>query len=247
MKKTTLYLLTISMILTLNASMLWSSSPGLGITPEEAMSKLQEGNARFTSGALKHPNQDQVRRSLTAAKGQQPFATVLGCSDSRVPVEVLFDAGIGDIFVIRVAGNVADIDEAGSIEYGVDHLGTPLLVVLGHTRCGAVTAVLQNAQLHGCIPTLVENCKPAIEKAKAAHPELSGDALVDEAVKSNVLQVMDDLFKLSEAIRNRTKEGKVKVVGAIYDIESGKINWMGPHPEQDRLIAGYGASGSTHK
>jgi len=247
MRKTGLYLLTIAMILTLNASMLWSSSEVPSVSPDEAMNMLKEGNARFTSGALKHPNQDQDRRGLTASKGQHPYATVLGCSDSRVPVEMLFDSGIGDIFVIRVAGNVADIDETGSIEYGVDHLGTPVLVVLGHTRCGAVTAVVQNAPLHGCIPTLVENCKPAVDKAKAEHPEMSGDALIEEAVTANVWQVIDDVFKLSEALRNRAKDGKVKVVGAVYDIETGKINWLGTHPEQDQLIVKYSAADSTHK
>lgn len=249
MRKTGLGLLAIAMILTLNASMVWSSSAAPGVSPDEAMNMLKEGNARFTGGALKHPNQDQDRRSLTASKGQHPFATVLSCSDSRVPVEILFDSGIGDIFVVRVAGNVADIDETGSMEYGVDHLGTPLLVVLGHTHCGAVTAVVQNDQVHGNIPPLVDNIGPAVAKAKAAHPELSGNALVEETVKANVWQVMEDIFKLSEAMRNGAKGGTVKIVGAIYDIDTGKIDWLGSHPEQDKLIAKYttATTGSSHK
>jgi len=127
------------------------------MSADEAIKVLKEGNSRCMSGAPKHPNQDQECRLLTATMGQRPYATVLSCSDSRVPVEILFDTGIGDLFVIRIAGNVADVDEVGTIEYGVDHLGTPVLVVLGHTRCGAVTAVAQGAKLHGSIPQLVDN------------------------------------------------------------------------------------------
>lgn len=247
MKKMGLYLLAVAMVLTLNAPVVWSSDAAPGVSPDAAMNTLKEGNARFLSGAMKHPDQDQARRALTSSKGQHPIATVLSCSDSRVPVEILFDSGIGDIFVVRVAGNVADIDETGSLEYGVDHLGTPVLLVLGHTQCGAVTAVVQNAPLHGNIPTLVDNIAPAVAKAKAAHPEMSGEALVEEAVKANVWQVMDDTFKLSEAIRERVKSGKVKVIGAVYNLADGKIDWMGSHPEQDQLIAKYSTAGGTHK
>ncbi len=214
----------------------FASSAGPGISPDEAMEKLKEGNARFTAGNLKHPNQDQDRRSLTASKGQQPFATVLSCSDSRVPVEILFDSGIGDIFVIRVAGNVVDTDENGSIEYGVDHLGTPVMVVLGHTRCGACTAVVQKAEVHGNIPPLVDNIQPAVDRVKTKNPELSGDELISEVTKANVWIAMEDLFKNSETVRNRVNAGQVKVVGAFYDIDSGKVEWMGSHPEQDKLI-----------
>lgn len=248
MRKTGFCVLAAVMILALNASVLWSSSAApAGVTPDQALSMLKEGNARFTSGALKHPNADQARRSQTASKGQHPFASVLSCSDSRVPVEILFDSGIGDIFTIRVAGNVADTDETGSIEYGVDHLGTPVLVVLGHTHCGAVTAVVENDQLHGNIPPLVDNIIPAVAKARAQHPDLKGDALIEEAVKANVWQAIDDMFKLSEAVRKHVKDGSVKVVGAIYDIDSGKIDWMGTHPQQEQLLAKYETSGGSHK
>ena len=112
-----------------------------GITPDEALQRLIDGNARFTAGKVDHPNQDAARRTALA-KGQSPFAIIFGCSDSRVSPEVLFDQGLGDLFVIRVAGNVVDADEAGSVEYAFEHLHSPLLLVLGHQNCGAVAAAL---------------------------------------------------------------------------------------------------------
>jgi len=207
--------------------------------PNTAQEVLEEGNGRYAAGKALHPNQDRERRADTTTGGQHPFVTVLACSDSRVPVEVLFDRGIGDIFVVRVAGNVVNTDEAGSIEYGVDHLETPLMVVLGHSHCGAVTAVAGHAELHGNIPPLVKNIEKAVEVVKAARPELSGGALVEEAIKANVWQSIDDLLKVSEATRKRIKWNKLKVVGALYDIESGKVTWLGPHPKQFELIRQY--------
>jgi len=219
---------------------------GSKIAPNEAIALLTDGNERFVTGQQHYPNQDQSRRNLTSSKGQHPFATVISCSDSRVPVEILFDRGIGDIFVVRVAGNVVDIDEAGSIEYGVDHLETPVLVVLGHTHCGAVTAVAAKAKLHGKIPPLVDNIIPAVLKAQEEHPHLKGEALIEEAVKYNVWQAIEDLFKTSPISVGRIKYGKLKVVGAIYDIKTGKVSWLGEHPNQKTLLAEYGASTVTH-
>jgi carbonic anhydrase len=218
-------------------SLPWASGEGAGISPDQALSQLREGNDRYAGGTVKHPNQGADRRKETVAKGQKPFATILSCSDSRVPVEVLFDSGIGDLFVIRVAGNVADVDEIGSMEYGVDHLGTPVLLVLGHTRCGAVTAVAQKAEVHGSIPQLVDNIMPAVARAKAAHPQMAGDALVEEAVKENAWQAIEDILENSEAIRKRVRDGKVKVVAAIYDLEQGKVTWLGSHPNEKTLAA----------
>jgi carbonic anhydrase len=239
------FLLAVTMTLTL-AAQLWASGAGPGMSPDEALSKLKDGNARYVTGAPQHPNQDQQRRAGTASAGQHPFATVLGCSDSRVPVEVLFDSGIGDIFVIRVAGNVAAVDETGSIEYAVEHLGTPAVVVLGHTQCGAVTAAVQNAEVHGNIRLLVNNIKPAVAKAHKMHPEMTGDALLNEAIRANVWQSIADLFKSSPVIAEKIKAGQLKVVGAMYTIDSGVIQWMGPHPMQDQLLAQYGSK-PAHK
>jgi carbonic anhydrase len=220
---------------------------GSDMTSDKAIALLAEGNARFVADTRDYPNQDQSRRTLTSTKGQHPFATVIACSDSRVPVETIFDRGIGDIFVIRVAGNVIDTDEAGSIEYGVDHLATPVLVVLGHTHCGAVTAVVNNAPLHGNIPALVDNIVPAALKARDDHPELKGGALVDEAVKYNIWQAISDLFRTSSVTAGRVKHGKLKVIGAMYDIATGQVSWLGAHPDQKKLLAKYGQSAASHK
>jgi carbonic anhydrase len=158
------------------------------------------------------------------------------CADSRVPVELLFDQGIGDTFVIRVAGNVSDIDEIGSIEYGVCHLHTPLLVIMGHTRCGAVTAVFNQEELHGCIPSLVDNITPAVVSAKENEHGESQDQLIMEAIKSNVWNSIKDLLKGSPEVLQLAKEGAVKIVGAIYDIDSGVVSWLGEHPQKATLL-----------
>ena len=227
----------VSMLVLVFCTTVYASGSNSALTPDQAMDRLKTGNDRFTSGEAKHPDTGTERILETSQHGQHPFATVITCSDSRVPVERLFDQGIGDVFVIRVAGNVIDVDEVGSIEYGVDHLGTPLMVVLGHTNCGAVTAVVTDAELHGSIPPLVDNIKPAVTKAKEANPHLKGKALIPAAIQANVWQSVDDLFKSSPATRKLVAEGKLNVVGAIYDIGSGKVKWLGSHPEQGRLLA----------
>lgn len=208
------------------------------VTPDDAMEMLKDGNARFAAGEAEYPNFDAARRAETSTKGQHPFVTVIACSDSRVPVEVLFDQGIGDVFVIRVAGNVSDTDEIGSIEYGVEHLGTPLMVVLGHSQCGAVTAVATSAEVHGSIPELVDNIGPAVASARAEHPEMADAALVPYAIEANVWQSVEDLLTGSPGVAARVAEGKTRVVGAVYDIASGKVNWMGQHPEQASFLKG---------
>ena len=241
MKQTKSYLLLA--LLTLVTAVRAATTPASTITADEAQRRLVEGNARYVAGKPTHPNQTAERRALVA-KGQNPFATVLTCSDSRVPVELLFDQGLGDTFVVRVAGNVSDTDEVGTMEYGVGHLNTPLLVVMGHTSCGAVKAVLEGAQVHGSIPALVDNIVPAIAQTKAANPSAIAATLLGEAVKANVWISIDDLFKRSAEVREFVKTGKLKVVGAVYDLESGAVNWLGAHPEQARLLAYTG--GASH-
>jgi len=212
---------------------------------KDAMATLKEGNARFVQNNRIYPNQNSTRIQ-DIANGQHPFVTLITCSDSRVPPEHLFDLGLGDVFVIRVAGNVCDIDEIGSIEYGVDHLGTPLLIVLGHTSCGAVTAVVTEAELHGSIPQLVDNIKPAVEKAQASNPNLHGKDLVPASVKANVWQSISDLFQNSSATRNLVQEGKLEAVGAIYDLADGKIIWLGEHPSQNVLLDSFSNRANEH-
>jgi len=210
------------------------------VSAETARKRLADGNARFVAGRSARLRSYSARRTETTKAGQHPFATVLACSDSRVPPELLFDQGLGDVFVVRVAGNVVATDEAGSIEYGVDHLETPLLVVLGHTHCGAVTAVAQGAELHGSIPALVAPIRPAVALSKRMNPALTPEALVPVAIRNNVFQAIEDLLRRSPAARERVAAGTLQVVGAI---ESGAVEWLGEHPDQPRLLATRPVSG----
>jgi carbonic anhydrase len=216
---------------------LFGKSAGPGLSAAEALERLKEGNARFVAGASEHPRIDAKRLKETTEGGQHPFATVIGCSDSRAGIELLFDQGVGDVFVIRVAGNVIGTNEAGSIEYGVDNLGTPLFVVLGHTHCGAVTAVVEGARVGGNIPKLVEPIGPAAEKARQKHPGAKGEELVAHAIEANVFQSIESILTISETVRERVESGQLKIVGALYNIETGEVDWLGEHPDQAELLA----------
>ncbi|HTZ21240.1 MAG TPA: carbonic anhydrase [Opitutaceae bacterium] len=208
------------------------------VSPDEALARLAAGNARFRDGAPSRPNQDAARRVETATHGQQPFAIVLSCSDSRVPAEVVFDQGIGDLFVIRVAGNVAAGNETASVEYGAKHLGATVCVVLGHTSCGAVKAALDGARLEGDLAKLIAEVAPAAERTKKAAPSLTGDALLTAAVETNVWLSIENLFHRSEVLRARVASGELRVVGAVYDLATGEVRWLGVHPDQKRLLGG---------
>ncbi|HWR04846.1 MAG TPA: carbonic anhydrase, partial [Humidesulfovibrio sp.] len=200
------------------------------------MQILKDGNARYVAGQSTHGHQGPDRRAETVKGGQHPVATIIGCSDSRAPLEVLFDQGVGDIFVIRVAGNLAGPDEMGSIEYGVGHLGTPVVLVLGHTACGAVTAAVQNAKVHGNIPALINQIKPAVAKAKSWSPNASGDDLLNKSIKANVWLTMENILRKSHEVREFVKNGRVLVVGGIYDLSTGQVTWLGQHPEQGKIL-----------
>lgn len=226
-------------------SLLWASSDASHVlTPEQALEMLEIGNNRFAQGQPIHPNASFSRRLVTTTEGQTPFATIIACSDSRVPVELLFDQGIGDLFVIKVAGNVADTDEIGSAEYGVDHLGTPVLMVLGHSNCGAVTAVVSGAEVHGSIPKLVDNIVPVAEAMKHHHPNMDKDNLIAQTTLANVWSAIETILTKSPAIAARAAHGQVKVVGGMYDILTGKVEILGEHPDQAALLAACQASES---
>ncbi len=231
--------------LALCAGTVWASANGPAYSPDEVRDLLQAGNERYASGHPAHPNQGPVHRTLAAVGGQRPVATIMACSDSRVPVEILFDQGVGDLFVIKVAGNVAGTDEIGSIEYGVDHLGTPLMVVLGHTGCGAVTAAAEGTELHGSIPALVDRILPAAEKVKGEFPEMTGPELVAGIVEANVRQAVEDLLSGSPITAELVRSGSLQVVGAIYDIEHGSVHWLGEHPAQDAILAAAGTAAAV--
>lgn len=187
------------------------------LTPQEALEKLLEGNKRYASGKLIRPNQTSERRIAVAAK-QSPFAIVLSCSDSRVVPEIAFDEGIGDLFVIRTAGNVSDDIVLGSIEYAVEELKVPLVMVMGHQNCGAVTAVVKGGKLPGHIFRIADAIKPAVEKVK----DQPGDA-VDNAVRSNVKMEVAELKKSEPILEEKIKDGKLMIVGGRYDLSTGLV------------------------
>ena len=183
-------------------------------------------------------------RRAELAETQQPFATILSCSDSRVPPEFVFDRGLGKLFVIRVAGNVADTDEIGTIEYGIGHLRTPVLLVMGHTSCGAVKAVVSNAEVGGSIPRLIDNIVPAVLRAK--EEATSPEGIVDAAVRANVWVAIEDIFRRSEEVRHLARQGHLRVIGAVYDLHTGMVSWMGSHPGQRNLLAVAPESSPVH-
>lgn len=235
MKK--IYFVGFLVVLLLSSPSAAQASAKSSVTPEAALKMLQEGNKRFVACQLKRPNQDTKRCQETATKGQSPFAAVLSCADSRVPVEVLFDRGIGDIFVVRDAGNIATVTDIGSMEYAVEHLGTPLVVVLGHSHCGAVTAAVKGGDAPPNIKAIMDYIAPAVAAAKAANPDKSGEGLVNPAIAANVLQAMADIFQKSPLFREKVKSGGVRVEAAIYDLKSRQVTWLGPHPQQAQLVA----------
>lgn len=186
------------------------------LSPDAALQKLIEGNQRFIQHKPQYPDQSAARLQ-EVAQAQHPFATILSCADSRVPAEIVFDQGIGDIFDVRIAGNIAIPEAIGSIEYAVALLGTPLLMVLGHERCGAVTAAVQQQALLGEISTFVKAIKPAVEKVKGQ----PGDA-VENAVVANV-QYQIERLQRSQLLTERLQSGKLKIVGGRYDLDTGRV------------------------
>lgn len=192
-----------------------------GITGEQALLKLMDGNARFASGNATHPDQSAERRAEVVS-AQHPFAVVVGCSDSRVPPEIVFDQGIGDIFVVRTAGEVMDNASLGSIEYAVEHLSVPLVVVLGHDSCGAVKAAVEGGEAPGHIASLVEAIKPAVDEAK--NGTQAQDQLLNISIDNNVKNIVSDLNSSEPILSEYVKEGKLKIVGARYHLDSGKVD-----------------------
>ncbi len=191
---------------------------------EEALQKLMDGNKRFVSGNLaKKDLGDAKRKELS--KGQKPFATVITCSDSRVPPELLFDQGLGDIFVIRVAGNVVDPIVLGSIEYAAEHLHCPLLVVLGHEKCGAVSATLEaKGKPEGNIGAIVRKITPAAVTAKKKGG--TKDEILEAAIQENVKNVYQDITKRSDIVSHLAKKGELKIVAGEYSLTTGEVKMI---------------------
>ncbi len=190
---------------------------------QEALKRLEEGNARYVAAKPEHPHESTDWRH-TLEMGQHPFAVVIGCSDSRVIPELIFDQGLGDLFVIRVAGNVVDTDVAASVEYAVDHLGTQLVVVLGHSHCGAVTATIDHFFDVEGEPAEVVSLLNMIEPAIMGVPkELPREERIELTVSRNVELAVRRLSRIPDLHRNIVA-GNVKVVGAVYDMHTGKVD-----------------------
>ena len=214
------------------------AAPAAAPSLAQALQRLKDGNVRYATGYAKHPRQDSGGR-LSVSQSQAPFAIVLTCADSRVAPEIVFDQGLGDLFVVRIAGNVADTLALASMEYAVEHLHSSLIVVMGHERCGAVKATLDATKApapaatdhaehahHSHIPALVKEIQPAIWAAKGrSGPEL------DACIESNVEHSAGQITSRSDIIRQFVADGKVQIVGGVYDLDTGRVNWLSSVPQ----------------
>ena len=199
-----------------------SSKPSY--TADQALARLVAGNERFVRGEARFPTvQKEILAGLAA--GQSPYATILGCSDSRVPPELIFDAGFGELFIIRVAGNVVSPEVMGTLQYAAMHLQTPLFVVLGHEGCGAVEAALavkhHDASMPARVARLIDNILPGLHDLPPGSPKEQMGA----AVKANVRWSMRQVLETPEA-KARAADGALKMVGAVYELESGRVRFL---------------------
>lgn len=190
------------------------------ILATDNLQKLIDGNKRYVASKPLHPNQNTERRN-EIAKMQNPLAIILSCSDSRVPPEIIFDQGLGDLFVIRNAGNVLNDEVIGSIEYAVEHLNVPLIVVMAHKRCGAVTAATKDILTNTHIDSIIKAIKPAVDEAK----NMQGD-IVENATKLNLKIIIDKLKTSKPVLEEFLKEGKLSIIGAFYDLDSGCVEFL---------------------
>src|SRR5262245_20283195 len=189
-------------------------------TAASVLTELKEGNQRHVIGHYTHPHETLFRRKELAS-GQQPHAIILTCADSRVAPEIVFDQGLGDLFDVRVAGNIAADDEIASIEYAAEHLHTPLVVVIGHQKCGAVSAAVEGGEASGHLPALIKAISPAVEKARS----MPGD-VVENSVRINVENVVAQLRASKPILAELVEQGKLQIVGAVYSLDTGKVNWI---------------------
>jgi carbonic anhydrase len=213
-------LVMLGLIVGFSRTAIGAGPPANGMSPAEALRTIMEGNARFTAEHLEHPNRSDLRRSHLT-KGQNPFVAVLSCSDSRVPPEIIFDQGLGDVFVLRVAGNTVDSLGLQTLAYSVEHLGTELILVLGHDSCGAVKAAVDSYPKPD-VGTMLTNIYPAV----AATKDQPGDPVAN-AVDSNV-KLMVTKLKAAPAFAARVKDGRLTIVGGRYNLKSGKVTIF-PH------------------
>jgi carbonic anhydrase len=197
----------------------------------EALRRLREGNLRFASGTSALQDALSHGRRAELAERQEPFAIILGCSDSRVPAEIVFDQGLGDLFVIRVAGNIVAPSQVGSIEFAAARFGTQLVVVLGHSRCGAILATLDELRTpterqSRNLRAIVDRVRPSVEGLLATELRHDPEALVRQAVRANILTSADHLRHGSELLEQLIQQGRLLVVGAEYSLESGQVEFL---------------------
>ena len=205
----------------------WAQEPAAGLPADEALARLMAGNRRYVRHKEQHPDQSLARRKKLLA-GQHPFAVILGCADSRVSPELLFDEGLGDLFVIRVAGNIVDDAVLGSIEYAVEHLGVKLVMVLGHEKCGAVSAAVEGGPAAGHMNALVAAIRPSVD-ASAKEP---GDR-VHNCVIANARRVAQQVRESEPVLKDAVGKHGVKVVAADYALDSGQVNLLDAAPPPD--------------
>jgi carbonic anhydrase len=190
-----------------------------GLSSEQALSKLIEGNQRYVREKPQHPDQSKVR-IREVAKEQHPFAAVLGCADSRVPPEIIYDQGVGDLFVVREVGNIVDGAVLASLEYAVEHLGISLIIVLAHTRCGAIEAAIHDSY-HGHLGTVVDAISPAIEQVRGKNGDIA-----DLVVRANAKFVVEQLKHAKPILESAVKSGRLKVIAGYYDLNTGKVEMI---------------------
>ena len=224
--------LTLGKLVIAGGILLWGalalgSSAGSGVTADEALQRLLDGNKRYMESKMRACGEATAAAREKLARVQKPYAVILSCSDSRVPPEIIFDKGPGEIFVVRVAGNVPDPIVLGSIEYAAEHLGSPLVMVLGHERCGAVTAAVEaEGEPEGNIGAIIKAIAPAVKQAKMEYKGKEKAELVEAAINGNVRLVAANLIKQSSVLEHFVKERKVKVVAAKYDLDDGKVTLL---------------------
>jgi len=207
--------------------MIWNKTPEAQklLTPDQAIEMLKEGNRRFVDN--QQTDKDLAAQIKHGANGQYPFAVILGCIDSRVPAEIVFDQGIGDIFNVRIAGNIVNNDILGSIEYGCKVAGSKLVLVLGHTSCGAVKGAVQKVEL-GHITELLSKVFPAINSITDPKPD-SDDLLgpyVNKVAEINIHNSINDIRERSNILKDLENNGTTKIIGALYDVKTGIVNFL---------------------
>lgn len=203
------------------------------LTASEAIKRLKEGNQRFVSGVRSIDSILKQAQRAAFVEGQTPFAIILGCSDSRVPAEIIFDQGLGDLFVIRVAGNIVAPSQVGSVEFAAERFGTPLVVVLGHSMCGAVMATIDELEKpskdkSSNVLSIVNRIRPAVEPLFETELRNNYQKLLESSIHANILAATNHLMHGSQTLEHLVQQGDLVIIGAEYSLETGKVNFLQP-------------------